>query len=133
MYQNNDIICLTEEHYRYIGIAGFLLVATYPFITFLYPNIQSNNRALDFKYDPTFLVVQVQLKLLLAGFASFFVRESVQLIMLIGSAIVLLLLAILTNKMQPCYYAKFNSIEMGLYLMASWVNCLNHHLPIRCT
>jgi hypothetical protein len=51
--------------------------------------------------------------------------------MLLGSAIVLLLLAILTNKMQPCYYARFNSIEMGLYLMASWVLLIKNILDAR--
>jgi hypothetical protein len=121
MYQYDDVVCLSQAHQNFMVLAAIILVLTYPSLTFLYPNTQINIRSLDFRYDPTYLVVQVQFKLLVAGLAAFFVRDSVITVQFVGIAVLMILLASLVNKTQPCYYERFNSIEMGMYLLVAWV------------
>jgi len=104
-----------------MALAAIILAIIYPTVSYLYPNTQINIRSLDFRYDPTYLIVQVQFKLLVTGLASFFVRDSVLIIQFIGIVVLMVLLAILVNKTKPCYYEKFNSIEMGGYLLVAWV------------
>jgi hypothetical protein len=36
-----------------------MLLVFYPILTFLYPNVQYQNKSLDLKYDPTYLVISV--------------------------------------------------------------------------
>ena len=44
----------------------------YPVSTFMFPNFQFADKGLDVKWDPAFLVVYVQVKLLIVATSSFF-------------------------------------------------------------
>ena len=39
----------------------------YPLSSFMFPNLQFQDKALDLKYNPSFMVLQVQVKLIITG------------------------------------------------------------------
>lgn len=41
-----------------VGLFGIIIY--YPLATFFFPNLQFQDRALDLKYDPTFMVLVIQ-------------------------------------------------------------------------
>lgn len=77
LYQFDDMECLSDQHRSMMVLAGLVLCIFYPTTSFLAPNTQINIRSLDYRYDPTYLLVCVQFKILVTGLASFFVRDSV--------------------------------------------------------
>lgn len=67
LYEDPNIECNTDTHYIYVFFASLGVVLYYPLSSFLFPNIQFQNKALDLKYDPTFVVILTQIKLLISG------------------------------------------------------------------
>ena len=64
--------CLGEEHALYLIWSIVALGIYYPAATLLYPNIQYKNKNLDIKFDTSFLVLESQAKVIIAGFSVFF-------------------------------------------------------------
>ena len=73
--RNSDMDCFGEKHALYILLAVVALAVYYPAATLLYPNVQYQNKSLDLKLDTSFLVLESQGKVIIAGFAVFFSRE----------------------------------------------------------
>ena len=67
LYEDPSILCNTDTHYFYIFFAALGIILYYPLSSFLFPNIQFQNKSLDLKYDPTFIVILTQIKLLISG------------------------------------------------------------------
>ena len=94
--------------------------------TFFFPNFQFQDKALDVKYNPSFIVLQIQGKLIITGLGSLFASfggSNFPLILQISStSIVLFLLAIASAKLKPCLIRKINLWDTGLYLLVSYLN-----------
>jgi len=50
-----------------MGAGALAIFAYYPISTFMYPNFQFQDKVLDLKYEPSFLVLSIQAKLVLTG------------------------------------------------------------------
>lgn len=142
LYEDPTIICNEGTHYLYIFLAVIGVLLYYPLSSFLFPNIQFQNKSLDLKYDPTFIVILTQMKLLISGIsyiifisyislfffsynkgtASFFPVGTGLIIQLTVSTIALLFLALIDKIMKPCLVKKHNILEVGGYLIAAWVS-----------
>lgn len=102
-------------------IAGICLICFYPLATLLAPNFQFSNRQLDIKYSQSFLILEHQVDLLLAGlevFVSDINAETVlclQIVICIGMAIV-------SHKTKPCLVYRFNIIKTSLYILCAWIS-----------
>jgi len=55
-----------------MGMAAVAIILYYPISTFMFPNFQFQDKGLDLKYDPSFLVLNIQAKLLITG--KFFIK-----------------------------------------------------------
>jgi len=125
--RDSDIECLSDEHALYMGMGAIALLIYYPISTFMFPNFQFQNKVLDLKYDPSFVVLNIQAKLLISAFTSFFKpvsnvdTENIK-IQLIGCACVLFCLAFLTFILKPCLIKKANVWDISAYSLAFWVN-----------
>lgn len=64
---DSTIMCTSDTHIRYMGVSFLSLMLYYPISTFMYPNLQFQNKALDVKYDPSYKIIKVQACLILAG------------------------------------------------------------------
>ena len=98
----------------------------YPMSTFFFPNFQFQDKALDVKYNPSFVVLQIQGKLIITGlgslFASFGGNDFPLILQTTSTSIVLFLLAMASAKMKPCLIKKINLWDVGLYLLVSYLN-----------
>jgi len=56
-------------------VGGIAALIYYLLCSFTYPNMQYEQAGCDLKYDPTFIVILTQVKLLIAGLGSFFPDE----------------------------------------------------------
>lgn len=107
--------------YLIIGVLGMLVY--YPMCTFMFPNFQFKNKMLDLKYNPSWIVILIQIKLLLACIRSFFKDSTPEnvLIKLTATVVVLFVLALANMYIKPCLVKKFNVIDVGAYLCAAFV------------
>ena len=100
----------------------------YPMSTFFFPNFQFQDKALDVKYNPSFVVLLIQAKLIITGLSTLFQSfdgsfANFPLILQTGSTcIVLFLLSIASMKLKPCLIKKINLWDAGLYLIVSYMN-----------
>ena len=117
---NEEIKCFSEDHSLYFSASLLLFLIYYPLATLLYPNVQYQDRALDIKFDSTFLVLESQGKLLIASFGVFFTEEWAWMKLSV-MATVFVCLFILSLKMQPCICQSYNVIKTGAYLVPAWV------------
>ncbi len=93
----------------------------YLFVTFIFPNLQWGHKSLELKYDPTFLAIAIQIKLLIVALASFFPDEDDAPFQLAVSAALLIAMAAMIKLSRPCSAILFNIIDIGGYLMAAWM------------
>ncbi|KRX02161.1 hypothetical protein PPERSA_06356 [Pseudocohnilembus persalinus] len=124
LYRDQNIVCLSNSHVLYMIGAVIGILCYYPVSTFMFPNFQFQDKALDIKYDPTFLVIYMQVKILILGVTSFFksfgVDDSKNLyiyLQLGTTAFCMLLLSIIQVKNRPCIIGFINIFEIALYLI----------------
>eukprot|EP00002_Diphylleia_rotans_P039127 TRINITY_DN9002_c0_g1_i1.p1 TRINITY_DN9002_c0_g1~~TRINITY_DN9002_c0_g1_i1.p1 ORF type:complete len:1504 (+),score=222.72 TRINITY_DN9002_c0_g1_i1:71-4582(+) len=115
---NPGIDCWTREHIPYVAIGGIGIIFYYPVATFLYPNLQFQDQALDIKFDPTFVVIFAQASLIYAGAAAYF--TTYPNVMLLLAAILYGVMAIVNQKMQPCLVGSINKWRTLVLLMTSY-------------
>eukprot|EP01016_Furgasonia_blochmanni_P011585 TRINITY_DN1528_c0_g1_i2.p2 TRINITY_DN1528_c0_g1~~TRINITY_DN1528_c0_g1_i2.p2 ORF type:complete len:317 (+),score=27.69 TRINITY_DN1528_c0_g1_i2:181-1131(+) len=106
-----------------IVAASIGLSLYYPLQTFLYPNIQFLSKACDIKYDTTFVVIFSQVKLILAGFSSFFPLNEGITFQLVGTAAFMIVLGVLNQSMKPNQVKVMVPWETAGFLSASWMAC----------
>lgn len=106
LYQETTLQCFIRPHSGYLAIAIICLLIFYPMLSFLYPNLQFQNRALDLRYDPTYLVVAMQIKLVVAATGAFFAHPDIVIYQSYICAFVLFGFGILARKMKPCLVKK---------------------------
>jgi hypothetical protein len=140
MRSDSSVVCLSDQHLKYMGIATLAILLYYPISTFMFPNFQFQDKSLDLKYDPSFLVLNIQAKLLITGtllfpdiilsikkgFISFFKPESeddisIIIVRQVGVAMILFFLALITIYLRPCLIKRVNVWDVAFYALASWV------------
>lgn len=67
LYSDLQIVCSSTKHKVLMGVAVAGMLLYYPLASFLYPNLQFADEGDDLKYEPTFVVIETQAKLFLAG------------------------------------------------------------------
>jgi hypothetical protein len=105
--------------YFILGILSLLIY--YPFATLLFPNIAFQNKALDIKFDTTYLVLESQGKVVIAAVAAFFAVERYIWLQLIVSIFVSGVLLILNLKLKPCLIKSYNMWKAGGFVIPIWV------------
>lgn len=118
--RNSDLTCFDDSHSMYLGLSVLGVILYYPGATLLYPNIQYQDKSLDLKFDTTYLVLESQGKIIIAGAVAFFAVERYLWLHLIVSIVVLVLLAILCGFMKPCMVRSYNLWKTGGYIGAAW-------------
>ena len=101
----------------YMLVSSIGLVGFYPLATLLAPNFQFNNKALDIKYEQSFLIMEHQAELLMAGFSIFYQEEWTKV--LVPQLIICLILATSNHYLQPCLVQRLNIFRTGIYLSAA--------------
>ena len=121
LIQSPDIECFTIAHSPYL-IAGVLaLLIYYPAATLLYPNLQYQDKALDLKFDTTFLVLESQGKLIVAGFAAFFNSKDFLWLQLAVVIAVCVFLFYWCCVKKPCIIVSINAWKAGGFLAIAWI------------
>lgn len=116
----SSIECFSTDHIPYFIISIFTLLFYYPAATLLYPNLAYQDKALDIKFDTTYLVLESQGKVLIAAFAVFFAKEKYVWLQLIVSIIVSILLFLVCLKLRPCLITSYNLWKTGGFLIPVW-------------
>ena len=87
--------------------------------TFMFPNLQFQDRTLDLKFYPSFLVLLSQVKLFMSGLSSFY-RKDIYVVLLFTAAS-MLLLGVACVVREPCLAKKANIWFAAEYFLISWV------------
>jgi len=118
-----EVLCWRLEHVPFVIGMAISFFTYYPMATFFFPNFQFIDKSLDIKYDPTFLIVLGQAKLLLAGIAAFLdyeltPQQKIQfstdwqhlraLITCVLSALVFAAMMYYNRRVQPCIIKELN-------------------------
>jgi len=117
-----EIQCGSYLHHWFIVLAACGLFLYYPISSFLYPNLQYLNVGNDFKYDPSFVVLFNQAKLIIIAVTIFFPYENEAHIPLLVSIAIWLGLAVVNRILKPNVVKVLNIWETGLYFAGAWVN-----------
>jgi hypothetical protein len=118
MQLNADIVCWEGTHLWAVISMVVAVCLFYPLASFMLPNMQFVNNALDIKFDSTFLVFGAQGKLLLAGVFTFF-RTAPALLM--GAATInYVTLLVLCYTFQPCLVKRINRWKTLSYAVPAW-------------
>ena len=115
------MLCGSNEHVRYQIIGGVFLFIYHLFASFIFPNLQWAHQSLELKYDPTFMAISIQVKLLIVALASFFPDEDDAPFQLAASAVLLIAMAAIIKLSRPCSAILFNIVDVGGYTMAAWM------------
>lgn len=110
LYSDSTYKCYTGNHQLFMIASIIGIIFAYPAIVLLYSNIQYQNKTLDLKYDPTYMVLSGCLKVLIAGSSAFWGYSGSRIYMLAFNAFFLFGFGILTRKMKPCLVKKVNPL-----------------------
>eukprot|EP00742_Colponemidia_sp_Colp-10_P006390 GILJ01006848.1.p1 GENE.GILJ01006848.1~~GILJ01006848.1.p1 ORF type:complete len:2332 (+),score=340.34 GILJ01006848.1:41-7036(+) len=112
--------CWDGVHYLYV-VASFLAIfCYYPISTFMYPNLQFQDKSLDLKMHPSFLILLAQCKLIIAGTTNFFPSKKETSLLFSIAGVVFLILALTVIYGQPCMVRKANIWYGLLFLLGAW-------------
>ena len=101
----------------YMLVAALGLLGFYPLATLLAPNFQFNNKALDIKYDQSFLIMEHQAELLMAGFSIFYQEDWEKV--LVPQFLICLTLSVSNQYIQPCMIKRLNIFRTAVYVCAT--------------
>ena len=116
-----SMACFSDEHLVYFILAIICIIFYYPIATLLYPNIVFQDKALDIKFNTTFLVLESQGKVIIAGFFVFFPKELYIWLQLIASIVVSGSLFLYCLKYRPCLIKFYNLWKTGGFLIPVWI------------
>jgi hypothetical protein len=114
-----EIKCLSATHLGYIFVSILTMILYYPTATLLFPSISYQDRALDLKFDTSYLVLESQGKVIIAAFAVLFNKNI--LVLLIVAIIVTTLLFFTCLKLKPCLVHSYNFWKAGGFLVPIWI------------
>lgn len=126
LYRDKSVQCLTNTHVLYVTCAIIGLLLYYPVSTFIYPVLQFQNKILDMKYEATYIVANVQAKLLILASSSFFKSFGEKLfpekLQLATTAAVTFALLLVNIRMRPCMIKWVNLIEEEVLFIVAVTN-----------
>eukprot|EP00656_Telonema_subtile_P021004 TRINITY_DN22055_c0_g1_i1.p1 TRINITY_DN22055_c0_g1~~TRINITY_DN22055_c0_g1_i1.p1 ORF type:complete len:756 (-),score=273.91 TRINITY_DN22055_c0_g1_i1:27-2294(-) len=116
---NNAVEGYNQTHFYFIfpAVVGVLLY--YPAASLVYPNLQFTDRTVDLKFQPTFLILLAQCKLVLSSVAVWLVDDPAAL--LITCIVLFAFLAWLVHRVQPCLLRIGDDFRWLTYMLALWV------------
>jgi len=109
--------CYGRAHLAYMVGAGLALLMYYPLASFVFPNLQFADKLLDLKFEPSFLVMFQQTRLLMAAAASWY--PDAIMTRLLVALLTFLLLAYLNQRMQPCLVHSVNIWRTVEFLLSA--------------
>lgn len=121
LMRDSSIECFSSDHAVYFSLAILSILLYYPFATLLFPNITFQDKALDIKFDTSYLVIESQGKVIIAAFGAFFAKERFVWLQLIISICVSGTLFIFNLKMKPCLIPSYNLWKTGGFLAPVWI------------
>ena len=121
LLRDPSIVCFSGEHTAYFVLAIIILMFYYPTATLLYPNIAFQDKVLDLKFDTTFLVLESQGKLVIAGFFAFFAKELYISLQLIVAIFVCFALFLISWRMRPSLVERYNLWKTGGFIAPIWI------------
>jgi hypothetical protein len=107
----------SPTHILYMGIATASLIAFYPLATILAPNLQFQNKALDLKFDATFLILKHQGTVMVSALSVFY--ADTVFIVLVPQLVICIILALCTEYTQPCMVRRVNVWQTAAYAGAT--------------
>jgi hypothetical protein len=115
---NPKILCWEGTHLWAVMSMVVAVCLFYPLASFMLPNMQFVNNALDIKFDSTFLVFGAQGKLLLAGVFTFF--RTAPAVLMGAATINYVTLLVLCYTFQPCLVKRINRWKTLSYAVPAW-------------
>ena len=107
-------------HTFYMMLAFLSVICFYPMMTLLCPQFQLQNKALDVKMLPGFIILSQQAQLFVAGVAVFFADTDWTLVLL-PEAFVLSALIVSAVLEPPCIIPTINKHRIGSLCASLWV------------
>ncbi len=123
-YTASGLTCWEGLHFLYVGCSLLGIVIYYPMSTFMYPNLQFQNKSLDLKFYPSFLIVMSQIMLFVSGLDCFYSTEPSVALSFI--AVSMLVMGLVCLKTKPCLVKKTNLWYAVKYLLIAWVRSAVH-------
>jgi hypothetical protein len=134
LQKDPSLACWGWDHLAYIVASVVAIGAYYPMVaplsppmflpcpqaSFFFPNMQFVEKALDIKFDTTFLIFVAQGKLLLATLSAFF--ADTPMLVLVGSVSLNFAFGVCSIWLKPCLVARINEWRGASYLAGSWAS-----------
>eukprot|EP01017_Pseudomicrothorax_dubius_P038928 TRINITY_DN5913_c0_g1_i3.p1 TRINITY_DN5913_c0_g1~~TRINITY_DN5913_c0_g1_i3.p1 ORF type:complete len:268 (-),score=50.02 TRINITY_DN5913_c0_g1_i3:35-838(-) len=108
LISDDSITCLSFTHMTYMLFAIIALLLYYPLTTFVLPGFQFQDKVLDMKYNPTFIITQTQMRVFMIGATTFFgtknggVDRTTITVILGLNSFILFVLTMLASFLKPC-------------------------------
>lgn len=118
-YTVTGLTCWEGIHYLYLCCAFGGIVLYYPIATFMSSNLQFQDKLLDFKVHPTFLVIMSQIMLLISGLQCFYVDEIA--VVLLFVAISMTMMGLICLVYQPYLIKKANLWIAIKFFLIAWI------------
>merc|ERR1711924_224956 len=101
-----------------MSAAALALLAFYPLATLISPNLQFNQKNLDLKHDPSFLVIERQAQLVIAAVAVFYGETWAAV--LVPQFFACFILAVASVLRQPCIARGVNKWKTSSLFISAW-------------
>ncbi len=96
------------------------IIVYYPMATFMFPNLQFQDKLLDLKFYPSFLVLLSQVKLFMSCLQAFYADQIY--VVLIFTSVTMFTLGIICLRWKPCLVKNANLWYTTEYLLISCVS-----------
>eukprot|EP00743_Colponemidia_sp_Colp-15_P007867 GILK01008520.1.p1 GENE.GILK01008520.1~~GILK01008520.1.p1 ORF type:complete len:849 (+),score=146.17 GILK01008520.1:246-2792(+) len=120
LYRSDGIECWQGVHFAYVAAAVIGILVYYPVSTLIAPNLQFQDKGLDIKFHPSYLITLSQGKLIMAAVVAFFPTPGQAVGMLGITAIVYFFIALMSWRMTPCLVKKVNIWIVASYSASCW-------------
>eukprot|EP00742_Colponemidia_sp_Colp-10_P007618 GILJ01008210.1.p1 GENE.GILJ01008210.1~~GILJ01008210.1.p1 ORF type:complete len:1667 (-),score=254.38 GILJ01008210.1:106-4890(-) len=120
LYRSEGIECWQGIHFAYVAAAVIGILVYYPVSTLIAPNLQFQDKGLDIKFHPSYLITLSQGKLIMAAVVAFFPTQAQAVGMLGITAIVYFIVAVVSWRMTPCLVKKVNIWIVASYSASCW-------------
>lgn len=110
--------CWSKSHSLYVAAASISLLLYFPLASFIFPNLQFADTSLDLKFEPSYLVLYQQARLVIAAALAWYPTDMFPALMAatVGNGI----LGIMSMKFRPCLVPAMNELCSMGFLAAAW-------------